>query len=744
MRKLSGFSKKMKSRLAKQANLWILVEVAAVLLLLTVAANYVINYVGSAIGSESLSVSWQYIYTNSAEPPAASADGWNTANAFNPLSKDKTGAYLHMRGTLDGDDSERTLVVKTDYAPLKISLGGAEAYNNHYGQSHYTGNRYNAVVLPPSDGRVTVAISAYLSFSADIQTTMTSGQATPAFALTGGMVFAAVMLALGVILAVVSVVLVVVKKKKPYSFAAAALTVVYAAVAALPALADGSYWLNAPAFYSAALAAEIGMVVLIAAVIQAVLQIKDKLAVLLLALSAAAATAMAFVPDAAMLKLVWGVALLLNVAALSMIARRCYALLRRRVQYANGFFAVLVFLMLLELLCGAMRLTGRYRVDFAPCFLIGLLVALCFVGFILVNKTLSGNNAEAIAVETAVYVQCVEHIAGIMKQVLACRNEADICRVTANGVQALCLDIFTDTEADRLAYVAAVKQGDGYRRVCDRSLDEPVHYAAIENRCLDMQQLCIFTETYFEFVFLKEGDFHILFHFENIQNGLSSFFTSMMSVLYSCVEVALDLLAGNADAEQKEIEVFTKLATDTEIASGNNRDHLEFVAYYTKTIMKKMGYSAAECELVSKAAMLHDIGKTAVPFEITNKPGLLSESEREIVKKHTTYGYALLSVFDSAFMQCAAVIAAQHHERYDGKGYNGQAGEDIDAYARIVTVADTLDALTTKRSYKEAWSLEAAVAYIDANAGTMYDPKVVAALHESMDEITTKITEKNR
>ena len=215
MGKLSGFFKKWKSRLVKQANLWILVEVAAVLLLLTVAANYVISYVGSAIGAESLSISWQYIYTNSAEPPAVSADGWNTANAFNPMSKDKTGAYLHMRGTLDGDDSERTMVVKTDYAPLKISLGGAVVYDNHYGQSDYTGNRYNAVVIPPSDGRVTVAISAYLPFSADIQTTMANDQTSPAFALTGSMVFAAVMLVLGLILAVVSVVLVAVKKKKP-------------------------------------------------------------------------------------------------------------------------------------------------------------------------------------------------------------------------------------------------------------------------------------------------------------------------------------------------------------------------------------------------------------------------------------------------------------------------------------------------------------------------------------------------
>lgn len=122
----------------------------------------------------------------------------------------------------------------------------------------------------------------------------------------------------------------------------------------------------------------------------------------------------------------------------------------------------------------------------------------------------------------------------------------------------------------------------------------------------------------------------------------------------------------------------------------------------------------------AKASMLHDIGKIAIPSEITNKTGLLSEGEREIMKKHTEYGQLLLSVFDSDFMNLAAVIANEHHERYDGKGYNGLEGDRINEYARIVTVADALDALTAKHSYKEAWPFEQVTAYIDSNLGTLY------------------------
>ena len=157
-----------------------------------------------------------------------------------------------------------------------------------------------------------------------------------------------------------------------------------------------------------------------------------------------------------------------------------------------------------------------------------------------------------------------------------------------------------------------------------------------------------------------------------------------------------------------------------------------------------MGYPQKICSTVAAAAMLHDIGKTAIPTEITNKTGLLSESERETIKEHTEYGRRLLSVFDGEFMRCAAEIAAEHHERWDGKGYNGIAGENINEYARIVTVADTIDALTTKRSYKDAWQVDNVVDYIDSNSGTMYDPAVVEAMHGCIDEIKAKVAEKNK
>ena len=326
-----------------------------------------------------------------------------------------------------------------------------------------------------------------------------------------------------------------------------------------------------------------------------------------------------------------------------------------------------------------------------------------------------------------------------MGKLLSLNSENEICNVAAEGICDICRDM--NTEIDIPAYAVLIKENSEYTEVCKRSLEGRINCALIESRCVDTQNNCIFTETYFDLAFLKNDNFYIIFHFEGLKNALSPFFTSIITTLYSGTEVALAHLS-TGNTEQAEINIFTELALKTEVASGNNPDHIENVARYTDILMETMGYPHSIRVAVKKAAMLHDIGKIAIPSEITNKAGLLSEGEREIIKKHTEYGRLLLSVFDSECMRFAAIIANEHHERYDGKGYNGIEGEDINEYARIVSVADVLDALTVKRTYKEAWPFAQVIEYIDSNSGTLYDPKVVAALHECIDKIRHIVTEK--
>jgi len=131
-------------------------------------------------------------------------------------------------------------------------------------------------------------------------------------------------------------------------------------------------------------------------------------------------------------------------------------------------------------------------------------------------------------------------------------------------------------------------------------------------------------------------------------------------------------------------------------------------------------------EVLLNAAPLHDIGKMTVPPEILNKPGKLTEDEFVIMKNHTTNAYDLLKNSERRLFKAGAIIAQQHHEKWDGTGYPNQLkGSDIHIYGRIVALADVFDALTHERCYKEAWSADKALEYIEFQKGKQFDPDLV-------------------
>jgi HD-GYP domain-containing protein (c-di-GMP phosphodiesterase class II) len=139
--------------------------------------------------------------------------------------------------------------------------------------------------------------------------------------------------------------------------------------------------------------------------------------------------------------------------------------------------------------------------------------------------------------------------------------------------------------------------------------------------------------------------------------------------------------------------------------------------------------------------MLHDVGKLIIPDEILEKPGKLTDEEYAVIKKHTAYGADLLKDVQGDMMKMAYDIALEHHERWDGKGYMGLKGEDINYYARYVAVIDVFDALISKRSYKKAWTVEEAYEEIVKNSGTQFAPEAVEVFKERFEELK-KVHEK--
>lgn len=161
-----------------------------------------------------------------------------------------------------------------------------------------------------------------------------------------------------------------------------------------------------------------------------------------------------------------------------------------------------------------------------------------------------------------------------------------------------------------------------------------------------------------------------------------------------------------------------------EVRDPYTAGHQERVAELAEAIAREMGLEESQVQAVNFASVIHDLGKIAVPPEILNKPGRLSEIEMELIKTHSQVGYDILKGIE--FPWPVAEIILQHHEKIDGSGYpRGLKGEQILLEARIICVADVIEAISSHRPYRPALGMEVALREIRANAGKLYDPKVV-------------------
>ena len=162
--------------------------------------------------------------------------------------------------------------------------------------------------------------------------------------------------------------------------------------------------------------------------------------------------------------------------------------------------------------------------------------------------------------------------------------------------------------------------------------------------------------------------------------------------------------------------------------------HSERVATYSRDIAIEMGMSKEECQLIYQAGILHDIGKIITPDSILLKPGKLTQQEYSLIKDHAMAGYKILSQVPM-YQELAKIVHA-HHEHYDGSGYPlGIKGEDIPIYARIMTIADTFDAMTTSRIYKTKKSAENAIEELKELSATWYDPKILESAIKVLKQV---------
>ena len=203
------------------------------------------------------------------------------------------------------------------------------------------------------------------------------------------------------------------------------------------------------------------------------------------------------------------------------------------------------------------------------------------------------------------------------------------------------------------------------------------------------------------------------------------------------LSVTLELLAqSNSRLRQAQEEIIRRLSIASEVRDEETGAHIHRMSAYSTILAQEVGLEPERVELVRVASPLHDVGKIGVPDSILRKPGKHTPEEFELMKQHTVFGYRTLRDTGFPLLDIAAVIAWTHHERWDGSGYpRGLHGEEIPIEGRIVAIADVFDALTTRRVYKPAFSIDKSLEILREGRGRHFDPNLLDGFFRRFDDV---------
>jgi len=188
------------------------------------------------------------------------------------------------------------------------------------------------------------------------------------------------------------------------------------------------------------------------------------------------------------------------------------------------------------------------------------------------------------------------------------------------------------------------------------------------------------------------------------------------------------------EIEETQKEVVLTMGAIGETRSKETGFHVKRVAEYSYLLAKLVGINEKDAQLLKLASPMHDIGKVGIPDAILNKPGKLTFEEFEIMKTHASLGYEMLKGSNREIMQTSAIVAYEHHEKWDGTGYpNAKVGSDIHIFGRITAICDVFDALGSDRVYKKAWELDKILDLFKEQQGKHFDPELIDLFLENLN-----------
>lgn len=316
--------------------------------------------------------------------------------------------------------------------------------------------------------------------------------------------------------------------------------------------------------------------------------------------------------------------------------------------------------------------------------------------------------------------------AGVLEQMAALLMAEDGALIRCNGLAAKCdngnMSVLTGIGEFSIEKLDELYLDNNNRLI--NTMKQVIK--SKENLYVNDEVFCYFKTSHsHEHVFYLKG----LRHLSDIDESLLKVFTRNVSIAFENVEL-------HEEIEETQREIVYMLGEAVETRSKETGNHVKRVAEISRLLATEIGIEETEAEIIRLASPLHDLGKIGIPDAILNKPGRLDEAEMDIMKTHARLGHQMLSNSQRRILQAAAIIADQHHERWDGAGYPaGKNKNNIHIYGRITAIADVFDALGSERCYKKAWPIEKVLDYIKGERGKQFDPELVDALIDNIDTI---------
>jgi len=316
---------------------------------------------------------------------------------------------------------------------------------------------------------------------------------------------------------------------------------------------------------------------------------------------------------------------------------------------------------------------------------------------------------------------------GVLDQLIVLLNLED---------HAICLQtsgVAISAEDDGLAIMAATGRYKQYqdKKVAGNFPEEVLHRL---HKVIEAKESIFVDDVYIGYFRSINGSVNLVYL--DGCNSLTKVDKSLINIFSVNIAISFDNVFLNKEIIDTQKEVINTLGEVVETRSQEAAQHVVRVAEFAYLLAIESGMKANDAELLRLAAPMHDVGKIGIPDNVLNKPGRFTSEEFEVMKNHTTIGYDILKKSDRDIMQTAALVALQHHERWDGGGYpNGLAGEDIHIHGRIAAIADVFDALSHKRVYKDSWPMAKIIDLFKKERGQQFDPELVDSFLNNLSKL---------